>query len=130
MNKQNSRLTRAINGLYNSLKLCLYYTAESYLASMNSNDLGLEQVVHTHQTSCLTGWPRGFGELNPSLQSRITSVSLDSGPHSNLFTSATVRIPVHTAPKSRTELIRYVTLHFRNWRNAAALRCRSHRSYV
>ena len=37
----------------------------------------------------------------------------------SLFTSATVRIPVHTAPKSRTELIRYVTL-----------RCRSHRSYA
>ena len=77
-----------------------------------------------------SGWPREFGQLNPSLHSRITSVSLNSGPHSNLFTSATVRIPVHTAPKGRTELIRYVTLHFRNWRSAAPLRCRSHRSNV
>ena len=38
---------------------------------------------------------------------------MDSSPRSYLFTSATVRIPVHTAPKSGTEFIHYVTLHFR-----------------
>ena len=32
---------------------------------------------------------------------------------SYLFTSATVRIPVHIAPKCCTEPIRYVLLHFR-----------------
>ena len=35
---------------------------------MNSNGTKLEQVVHTHQKSCLSGWSRGygeFGELDP-----------------------------------------------------------------
>ena len=49
------------------------------------------------RTSCRSGWPRGLGELNPSPHSWIfTSVSVDSNPRSNLFTSATARIPVHT----------------------------------
>ena len=43
----------------------------------------------------------------------FTPLSLGSIPHSYLFTSATVRVPVHTAPKCGTEPIRYVTLHFR-----------------
>ena len=32
---------------------------------MNSNGTKLEQVVHTHQKSCLSGWSTGFGELDP-----------------------------------------------------------------
>ena len=36
---------------------------------MNSNATKLEQVVHTaHQKSCLSGWSKGFGELDPSPQ--------------------------------------------------------------
>ena len=33
--------------------------------SMNSNGTELEQVMHTNRTSCRSGWPRGFVELNP-----------------------------------------------------------------
>ena len=42
------------------------------------------------------------------------SISVGPSPLSYLFTSATARIPVHTAPKWGTELIRYVTLHVRD----------------
>ena len=68
-------------------------------------------------------WPRGFGALNSSLHSWIfTSVLVGSNPRSYLSTSATVWIPVYTAPKSDTEPIRYVTLHFRDRCGAASLR--------
>ena len=54
----------------------------------NSNGTDLEQVVQTHQTSHRSGWPSGFGELNPSLPSWIfTSVFVDFSPCSYLFTS-------------------------------------------
>ena len=39
--------------------------------------------------------------------------------------SATVRIPVHTAPKCSTEPVRYVTLPFRDRRGAASQRFRN-----
>ena len=35
---------------------------------MNSNGTKLEQVVHTHQKSCLSGRSKGFGELDLSPQ--------------------------------------------------------------
>lgn len=38
---------------------------------------------------------------------------MDSSPRYYLFTSDAVLIPVHTAPKCGTELIHYVTFHFR-----------------
>ena len=44
--------------------------------------------------------------------------SVDSSPRSYLSTSATVRISVHTALKSGTEPIRYMTFHFRDRRGA------------
>ena len=47
--------------------------------------------------------------------------SVDSSPRSYLSTSATVRISVHTALKSGTEPIRYMTLHFRD-RSGAPVR--------
>ena len=39
--------------------------------SVNSNGTELEQVAHTHRASRRSGWPGGFGELNPSPHSRI-----------------------------------------------------------
>ena len=56
------------------------------------NDKEKEQVVYIHPTSWPSGWPRGFGELNPSPHSWIfTSLSVDSSPRcSYLFTSTTV----------------------------------------
>ena len=62
----------------------------------------LEQVVHTYRTSsCLTGWPRGFGELNPRCSLNI-SFRLSWSQSSFL---------VYTTPKCGTVPIRYVTLH-------------------
>ena len=62
---------------------------------MNSNGTELEQVIHTHRTSCRSGWPRGFVELNPgSPHAEYLPVSIRSSPLLYLFTSATVRIPV------------------------------------
>ena len=69
---------------------------------------------------------REASEQNPSPQSWIiTSVSGDSSPCSHFFTSATVRIPVHSTPKYSTEPIRYVTLHFQDRRSAASLSYRN-----
>ena len=35
--------------------------------ALNSNDIELEQVVHSYRTSCYrSGWPRGFGKLPTS----------------------------------------------------------------
>ena len=69
---------------------------------------------------------REAGEQNPSPQSWIfTSVSGDPSPYSHFFTSATVRIPVHSTPKYGTEPIRNVTLHFQDRRSAASLRYRN-----
>ena len=93
-------------------------TRKAIRYSMNSNATELEQVVDTHRTSCRNGWPRGFGELNvnPSPHSPpeylLPSQQISLSPHSYLFTSATVRIPVHTTPTCDTEPIQYVTLHF------------------
>ena len=62
---------------------------------MNSNGTELEQVIHTHRTSCRSGWPRGFVELNPgSPHAEYLPVSIRSSPLLYLFTSATDRIPV------------------------------------
>lgn len=62
---------------------------------MNSNGTELEQVIHTHRTSCRSGWPRGFVELNPgSPHAEYLPVSIRSSPLLYFFTSATVRIPV------------------------------------
>ena len=73
---------------------------KTYRYIMDNNGTELEQVVQTHRTSCDTscriGWPRGFGELNPSPHSWIfTSVSADSSPRSYIFTFATVETCSH-----------------------------------
>ena len=51
-------------------------------------------------------------------------------PRSCLFTSATGRISVHTAPKYATKPIRFVTLHFPDRHVAALLRHRNRSSCV
>ena len=85
------------------------------------------QVVHTHRTWCRRGLLRGFGALNssPHFCGIFTSVSVGSSPRSYLFTFATGRIDVHTAPKYGAKHIRYVTLHFQDRLGAASL---SHRN--
>ena len=68
--------------------------------NVNGKGTELEQVVHTHRTSYRSGWPEGFGELNPSLHSWIfASVSVDSVSFSYLFTSSKVRVPVQSLTK-------------------------------
>ena len=53
-----------------------------------------EQQQHRTGTR---GWPRGFGELNPSPHSRTFAfVLVGFSPRSYLFTSVTVRVPAHT----------------------------------
>ena len=74
---------------------------KAFWYSMNSNGTELEQVVHAHQTSCLTGWPRGFSELNARSSLNI-SFRLSWSQSSFL---------VYTTPKCGTVPIRYVTLH-------------------
>ena len=73
---------------------------------MNSNGTELEQVIHAHRTSCRSGWPRGFVELNPgSPHAEYLAVSIRSSPLLYLFTSATVRIPVRALQlRSVTEI--------------------------
>ena len=55
-------------------------------------------------------------------QSSLSSVSVGCIPQSYLFTSATGRIADHTAPKYGKKPIRYVTLHFLDWRVSASRR--------
>ena len=117
---------RTVSNLFilGSLKPEVMFTLSSVRYGMNSNGTDWK-VVHVHLTSCRSGWPRGFGELNPRSHSSIfTSVSVDSSPHSHLFTSM-VQIQVQTAPKCCTEPLRYMTLHFRDRRGAALLRYRN-----
>ena len=80
---------------------------------MNSNGPKQHKDVHrpAHRISCLRDWSTEFSALN-------------SSPHP-LFTSATGRIGVHTAPKYGTKPIRYLTLHFRDGCGEASLRNRN-----
>ena len=55
----------------------------------------------------------------------FTSFSVGSRSRSYFITSARGRIGDNTAPKYGTKPIRYVTLHFRDWRGAASLRYRN-----
>ena len=83
---------------------------------------GASQIAHTDQTSCRRGWPWGFGVLNSSPHSWIfTSVSVGTSPCFYLFTSATDRTGVHTAPKYSTKPVRYVTLHRRGARQLRSI---------
>ena len=73
---------------------------------MNRNGQELEQVVHTVE-HIIPEWlaEEGVGVENGMVWYGIvlfTSISVGSNPCSYLLTSATVRIPVHTATKSGT----------------------------
>ena len=75
-----------------------------------------------------SGWPNRVWWTNPNPHSWIfTSVSANSSSPSHLFTSATVRIPVHIAPKCGTEHIRdrwrAASLRYRNRAEIAVLMC-------
>ena len=76
-------------------------TWKAVLYSMNGNSPQLEKVVYAPRTSCRNDWPRRSGKLNPNSHIWIfSSVSVGSSRHSYSFTSATVRILVHTPTKS------------------------------
>ena len=77
--------------------------------SKNSNSTELKR----------SGWPNRVWWTYPNPHSWIfTSVSANSSSPSHLFTSPTVRIPVHIAPKCGKE-------HIRDRRRAASLRYRT-----
>ena len=53
-------------------RLCLHSTRKLLVPTgkpiryiMDNNGTELELVVHTHRTSCRSGWTTGFGELKP-----------------------------------------------------------------
>ena len=103
---------------------------------MNSNGRGLEQVTGSHILKIV---PERLAEMVWFIKYRFLLLNIYfpfSGFQARtLFTFATVRTGVYTAPKCGTEPIRYVTFHFRDWRGAASIRHRSksrrnHLSYV
>ena len=75
--------------------------------SLNSNGSGMEQAVHTHRTSYRSGFERLAERV--SVFCAYSSISVSSSPLFYLFTSATVRIVVHTTLKCDTKPIRHVT---------------------
>ena len=101
--------------LYLRVSICVVSTRKAIRFSMNYGT-ELKQVVHTHWTSCRSGWLRGFGELNSSPRSwTSTSFSVDSSPrsyhllplrsercqHSTFeFGAAQLRFVTELAPKS------------------------------
>ena len=82
---------------------------------MNSNGRGLEQVTGSHILKIV---PERLAEMVWFIKFRFLLLNIYfpfSGFQARtLFTFATVRIGVYTAPKCGTEPIRYVTLHFRD----------------
>ena len=82
-------------------------TRKSIKYSVNSNELGLEQVVHTYRTLCRSHagavGREGLVNLIPVLTPKysLPCVSVDSSPRSYLLKfSSDIRIPVHSAPIS------------------------------
>ena len=87
--------------LYLRVSICVVSTRKAIRFSMNYG-AELKQVVHTHWTSCRSGWPSGFGELNPSPRS-YHSLPLRSErcQHSTFeFGAAQLRFVTELAPKS------------------------------
>ena len=94
----------------------LHYTSRTaFRPNMKSDSVQYERKRHRtgtsrSYTSRRSGWLRGFGALDPSPHFWIfTSLSVGTSPSSYSFTSATVRIPVHSKTKV-AEPIRYVTI--------------------
>ena len=83
---------------------------------LNRDGPELEQVVHTYQASCQSGWPSGFGALNPSPHSLIfTSTLADSRPRSYSFTVSLVH-----HKQWNQNLFQCATIHFQDRRGAAS----------
>ena len=85
-----------------------------------------EQQWHRTRTSCShpsNNVPQRLAERVwwTKSQSWLLNIYFRFSPCSYRFTSATVRIHVHTAPKYGTEPLRYVTLKFRGRLSAASL---------
>ena len=104
------QISKSVSALHIILRLYVHTLVDSCSCwhdklsgiSINSNGTELEQVVHTHRTSCRSSCPKGFGELNPSQQSWIfTSLSVDSNPYSYLFTFA-------TGPNGSADVVSYL----------------------
>ena len=82
---------------------------------MNSNSLGeYKSFTHIEHRSGAFG-RHGLGHLNPVLTPEYLLPWIPV-----LFTFFTVQIPIHTALKCWREPIRYVTLHFQDWRGSFA----------
>ena len=91
-------------------------TRKAIRFNVNSSGTEMEQVVHTHQASCQSGWPSGFGALNPSPHSLIfTSTLADSRPRSYSFTVSLVH-----HKQWNQNLFRCATIHFQDRRGAAS----------
>ena len=94
----------------------------SYPVQYEQKQPGAVQVVHTHPTSYRCGWPTGFGAviLVLTLQYLLPRLSeFQASPLLMYFRDGPHRC-VHRTNYG-TILIRYVTLHFRDWRGEASL---------
>ena len=94
------------------------------LLSWTATARNWDKSVDKQWTSCRCRWPsRVWWTKCQSSFLNIYFVSVDSGPRSYLFTSATVLIPVYPTPKYGTEA--GVKLHFKARRGSALLCCRN-----
>ena len=102
-------------------------TRKAISYTVNSNGKEVEQAVHKHPTSCSSGWKRAVWWTKP--QSWLLNIYFRL---SEFQSSLLLRIHFHYSPwylftlhrKGGTEPIRYVTLQFRDLRDAASLRRR------
>ena len=94
------RLFTKILAKVTTKKVSKFYCQSAFFGNSNGTEPEQKWFVHTHQTSCRGGWWRKFGTLNSNPYSQIftQSVLVSFSPRSYLFTSATVRTGVYTAP--------------------------------
>ena len=98
-------------------RLCSHHIPEGFSSrlemriryTVNSNSTELEQVVYKHQTSCRSGWQRGFSELNipfylSGTQSSFLLIHFRYGPNTcSHRTKVRHRTyPICDAPRSRS----------------------------
>ena len=103
-------------------RLCSHHIPEGFscrlemrnLYTVNSSSTELEQVAYKHQTSCRSGWQRGFGELNPSPHCLLSGFQA-----SLLFTH--FRYAPNTCCSHCSKVWHYMTPHFRDQHRAVTL---------